>query len=42
MEQNNPMGSFRRKDVIQVISGIPIVMIVAILLANWVTSYAGI
>ncbi len=41
MEKQNPSGSFRSEDVIQVLIGIPIVATVAVLLANWATSYAG-
>ncbi len=42
MKQTNPLGTYRSKDVIQVLIGIPIVATIAVLCANFVTSYAGI
>ena len=42
MQQTNPLGCYRKEDVIQVLIGIPIVATVAVLLANFVTSFAGI
>ncbi len=41
METNDSLGSFRSKDVIQVLIGIPAVAALGILLATWATSYAG-
>lgn len=40
-DQENKFG-YRRKDTIQVLCGLPVVVTAAIFCANFVTSYAGI